>query len=308
MLLRHPRLSDRDHACSVLDCLAAAAPTEAGRPGEWVYLNELRLGSGYDARHALGLLELPAALGALELNRSDCSARVTSVSGGYLLRLLSDLLDCGAPIVADWESEGLSLGAGHPFGRATDLLAALELRRRELLPGAAPVRNLDAALGLLVDLREGERLFLLCYDEAARAWQLPGGRYENRDRSLRATLLRELEEELGCGPLREPDDLLLHPLGQPLSVTRLSPTLGLLTRTKFHLFLVRPARPLALDGPGLRWLSEAELRAGRTLDDQAVEAGPLLRLLEQPTVAAELAALGLATSRPASESALALGV
>ncbi|HMQ30849.1 MAG TPA: NUDIX hydrolase [Chloroflexaceae bacterium] len=303
MRLRGTSLTNRGLACVLLDCLADAAPTEAGRPGRWVDLSELRLAKGYDQRFAAGFCELLGGLGLLELCEATDSARAASVNAGYALRLLGDLLSCDEPVVGDWEREGLTAREelAHPFGAGVDLLAALELRRLELLSGAAPVRELQAAMGLLVAGVGSERRFLLCYDAAARSWQLPGGRYEHQDRSLRATLLRELAEELGLAGLREPDDLTLEPLGQRVAGQRLSPTRGVLTRTVFHFFLIRWAGPLPLDRAGVRWVSERELRLGRTDDGQQVSAEPLLELLGPPARGPAGAA------REARASALALG-
>lgn len=296
MKLSSLKPADRDFACSILDCLAGAAPSEDGRPGHWVYLDELRLGAGYDPQYALGLLRLLHALGLLELDRAARSARVSSVNGGYMLLLLSDLLAEDAPIVANWGSDELGPpnARASAFESAVNLLAALELRRLELLPDAAPVRKVEASYGLIAELRGGEHYFLLCFDRAAGAWQVPGGRYEHGDRSLRATLLRELEEELGVGPLHEPDNVRLEPLLQRVAGTRLSPSRGLLTRTVFHFFLVSLSGSLLADRPDVRWVSERELLAGRTDDGQLVSAEPLVKLLahaEHEPALRDLAAL-----------------
>lgn len=249
-------------ACTLLDRLAAAAPTESGAPGQLVYLEE---SAGRD--YLLGILDALTFLGALRQTADGLGASVVSPQAGWTLRLLNDLLDSGAPLIADWHGPG-------------DLLAALEARRREVLPQAAPVREVEAAVGV-ISRAEGhdDRRFLLAFDADAGAWQLPGGRRALNDPSIEATLLRELHEELGLRRTRVPDDLILRPL-PPLIAVRDSPTYGVRTRTRFYPFVVTLHHEPPV-GEGVRWFGEAELRAGRGSDGRRIDAGPLLYLLER---------------------------
>ncbi|GAB4438568.1 MAG: hypothetical protein OHK0015_32370 [Chloroflexi bacterium OHK40] len=272
------QLTNRTHvrralACTLLDRLAASAPTEGGRPGQVVSLEGVA-----HLDYLLGLLDALTVLGVVEQLDDGLAARVPTPLAGWTLRLLSDLVDTGQPLQSDWRSPGI--GDARLLGRPAALLAALDERRHELLPGAAPVREVEASVALITRCEEpGALRFLLAYDETARAWQLPGGRRELHDATARDTLLRELGEELGLGPLREPDDLELQRLPS-LVETRPSPTYGLRTRTRFSPFLVTLHRPIPLAERRLRWLREEELRAGRTADGLAVAAEPLLRLLD----------------------------
>lgn len=263
-----------------LNDLIAAAPDEAGDPGRLVALDL----STPNGAYLLGLTQLLAALGALQLDRATLTIRIVSPQAGYLLRLLADLLRSSHPLVTDWTAEGLTTPGllQHPFSTAVDLLAALDHRRRELLAEAPPLRTILAAAGLITrQQQDGALSYLLVYDGPAGAWQLPGGRYDHRDGSLRSTLLRELSEELGCGLLREPTDLLLSELTPELELVRDSPTYGLRTSTRFHLFAVELKRELPLLPGQLRWVREAEILAGRTADQQPVSVAPLLQLLRQ---------------------------
>lgn len=262
-------------ACTLLDRLAAVAPSEQGRAGRTVELEGAR-----EQDYLLGFLDALALLGAVKLSDDGGCAAAVSPQAGWLLRILADILDTGAPLVADWEHAGLSHAESptFPFGKATDLLASLDARRRELLPQAAPVREVEAAVALIARPDEhGARRLLCVYDEDARAWQLPGGRREVADPSVEATLLRELGEELGLPGLRVPRDLSFTRL-MPLVSVRDSPSYGVRTRTRIYPFLVSLWRE-----PGAaaetRWLGAGELLAGRTGDGHAVAAGPAVHEL-----------------------------
>lgn len=266
-------------ACTLLDRLAAAAPGETGAPGGLVTIE------GEPCQeYQLGLLDALGFLGVVEQSDDGLSARVVSPLGGWALRILCDILDHGRPLVADWQSPGRTANAEqrHPFAKATDLLAALDRRRYDLLPLAAPVREVRASVGVLPrQSPAGDREFLLFYDRAAGAWQLPGGRPEPADATARETLRRELREELGLAPA-DLDRLTLIALAPTLRRTRESPTYGPRSRITFDPFLVLGAQVLPLGGDLLRWVSEGEVRAGRAEDGAPIAAEPLVMLLDHP--------------------------
>jgi hypothetical protein len=87
------------------------------------------------AGHLLGILDALTFPGALRQTADGPGASAVSPQAGWTLRLLSDLLDSGAPLITDWHSPGVAVR--RPFQRPGDLLAALEARRREVLPQAA---------------------------------------------------------------------------------------------------------------------------------------------------------------------------
>lgn len=268
----------------LLGCLDLAAPTEIGGP-----VRQLRLELDEPAAqaYAWAWCDLLTLLGAVRWQNEMFT--LVSPQAGYLVRLLRALGSAGAPLVPDWLAEGVGGGVRDAFGSGVNLLAALEQRRLALQPDAAPLRETHAALGVIARRRAGVREALLVWDAPARAWQLPGGRYQHGDSSLRGTLLRELAEELGCAPLIEGRQLQVAALGAPCEHTRCSPTYGLRTRTIFQLFAVRWLAEPPAPGAGLRWLSEHELLAGHTADDQPIAAEPLLDVNAQPGLALEQA-------------------
>jgi 8-oxo-dGTP pyrophosphatase MutT (NUDIX family) len=271
-----PRLLRR----TLLERLSNAAPTESGRPGSAI---SLRYADDFERGYASALIDLLVHIDALTVDPITADLDVTSVQAGYLLRLLADLLDSDTPLVADWSREGVSAPADqhHPFARGVDLLAALEQRRLELLPSAVPLREVRAAVGLIMRHdQDGAPSYLLAYDADAGTWQLLGGRFELRDASLRDTLLRELAEELDCACLTA-SDVSLTERGPLFAIERLSPTYGMLTRTTFQVYTVHFTHGPPKLHAGLRWISEAEVLAGITADQQRVAAEPLLHLRDR---------------------------
>jgi len=261
-----------------LEQLALAAPTESGEPAMDVSLAHL---DEQDRSYVQAVHDVLHLLGALDTSFDGKRVSVSSVQAGYLMQMLLSLLNSGTSLVGDWQREGLSRGASHPFGRAVDLLGALERRRLEIISDAQPLRHVCAAVGGSVRHEVDQPEYLMVWDEAARAWQLIGGRSELRDCSPRHTLLRELAEELYCPPLLEDIHVILGDLGTIIGSQRLSPTYGLLTHTTFHLYAVRFLGDLPPLHRDLRWVTELELQAGTTFDGQTISAEALLRLREQ---------------------------
>jgi len=274
----HPR--QYEHLDEVLRRLIAAAPTETGGRGSRIALDTL--GDEPLARaYARAMVELLAVLGALHIEPSGLHARVVSVQAGYVLHMFSSLIQARLPLISDWKRVGVA-SASHSLRSAVDLLATLEQCRLEHLPNAEPLRQTHAAVGLITHRSVDEGyLYLLHWDEHAEMWQLIGGRFEDTDGTMRATMLRELAEELDCQPLSDSAVTLIE-LGDPFSVERVSPTYGLLTRTVFHAYAVRFLGSMPELPANVRWISEAELLAGSTADGQPISAEPFRRILERP--------------------------
>jgi 8-oxo-dGTP pyrophosphatase MutT (NUDIX family) len=259
----------------LLDTLAGAAPTEEGQLGTLVDLHHMGLDPSW-LDEQINWLELRLGL----IHRHDhLRVEVVSFLAGYALRILSDIIDADPTLLAYSLRTDSLLNPPTGSPPLIAFLTALESRRIALLANPAPVREVRAAVGL-IERHEppNTHLYLLMYDIAAHAWQLPGGRHECRDGSLRSTLLRELSEELGCAPIHEPSDVELVELHRPLVSHRRSPTFGLLTRTTFHVFQVRLLRPVFM-ATDLRWISTEEILAQKTVDHQKVSAGPLQHFL-----------------------------
>lgn len=272
----------------LLSCLDRAAPTEDGAPGRALHLE---LDDPSVQAYALGLCDMLELLGALRWQGEEL--HLVSPLAGPLMRELRAHSIAGATLVRDWDRTGVRGDASAALDSAVNLLAALEHQRLSRDPNALPLRETTAALGVISRGEDGARDLLMVWDAPANAWQLPGGRTLYNDGSLRATLLRELAEELECAALAEGRDLELAALGEPLACTRLSPSYGLLTRTSFQLFAVRWLTDLPALPHNVQWLSERELLAGCSNAGLPIAAEPFLQLLGAPA-RGHAAALGAA--------------
>jgi 8-oxo-dGTP pyrophosphatase MutT (NUDIX family) len=264
---------------TTLERVAQAAPTETGHPAL-----PLRLGAaeGEDAAYMRAVLDVLGWLGAVR--REGDLVVVASAQAGYMVRLLLALLETQQPLVADWTGEGTRSPAPQPLERAVDVLAALEQRRLHLNPHALPLREVQAAVGLVEHYDEAGRAACLVFWDKIGVWQLIGGRRERHDRSLHDTMLRELAEELQAPALREPEQVVLAELGTPFAQERLSPTYGMLTRTIFQCYRVDFRGPVPSLPERVRRVSRAELLAGKTTDGQPIDAALLLALCEQQAI------------------------
>lgn len=271
----------RRQLLDTLDQLVAAAPTEAGLAGQPLSLAELRRMIG-SAERLDDLLDLLGGGGLVRIAPGGDTLRVTSFIAGLFLRLLVTLGRRGEPLTIDWSTLGVAGPAPGDLPRGVDLLAAIERHRLATTPDPAPLREVRAAVGLIGGRRpSGERALLFHWDANAGRWQLIGGRYEERDGSLRATLLREIAEELGCRELAEGVDVRLREIGPPFAEQWISPTLGILTQTIFQVFAVRLLVEIPPPGATTRWMTEAEILAGVTTDRQLISATPVTRLIRE---------------------------
>jgi 8-oxo-dGTP pyrophosphatase MutT (NUDIX family) len=262
----------------VLARLAATAPTEDGRPGN-------PAGRTPDdeliATYMLAVFDVLRILGVVEPETDTHDLCVSSVQASYFLRLVGALLQLNEPLVGNWAHRGVSARTSHVFHTGVDFLHALEQRRLELEPDSEPLRSVKAAVGLIARRGPGGQIaLLLIWDAAAGSWQFIGGQYDAGDTSLRATMMRELAEELACPPLQENVDVVLAELGPPFAEQRISPTLGLLTRTLFQVYVVRFITPRPELPPDVRWIDEAEIVAGTTGDGEPIAAAPYMRVRE----------------------------
>ncbi len=215
-----------------------------------------------------GLAVMLAAWGAVEL--SDAGIRAASQPAYYFLHSLAAWLEAPGHVIEDWsEVQGARIQEGLRHG--SSLVYLLERERLRRFPDAPPIRFTAVAEILIV--RPGDPpAFLVQWDERAGQYQVIGGR-QKEDRGwkepIQQTAIRELEEELCFQVSHEAGDFALDFLAEFQGGKRLSPSFGALTAYHFTFFQARNLPPIRLC-PLDRWVTRAELMAGRTSDGQPV--------------------------------------
>lgn len=88
---RASRADRKALTCMLLDHLAAAAPSESGKPGRFVSVEGERAES-----YQLAILDVLTALGIVEQSNDGLSARPISPFAGSALRILCDIFEHGS--------------------------------------------------------------------------------------------------------------------------------------------------------------------------------------------------------------------
>jgi len=223
-----------------------------------------------------GLAALLETWGAVEL--SDAGIRATSQPAYYFLHSLAAWMEADGHVIEDWSEEhGVRPGEGLQHG--TSLVFLLEQERLRRYPDAPAIRFTAVAEVLIVKPGKPPR-FLVQWDARAGQYQVIGGRQKadlDWEEPIEQTAVRELEEELGYQVSHEAGDFTLAFLAAFEGDKRLSPSFGALTAYRFTFFQALNLPAITL-GPDDRWVSRAELLAGRTEDGQPIRSnhiGPL---------------------------------
>jgi 8-oxo-dGTP pyrophosphatase MutT (NUDIX family) len=108
------------------------------------------------------------------------------------------------------------------------------------------------------------------YDRHAGRYQPVGGKREPFETDLAVTLRREMAEELGLDAPPGPELVSLTLVGEGWVETTLSATYGILTRYTFSFFRASDIRFRLPVDADTRWLTRAEIAAGRAADGRDV--------------------------------------
>jgi 8-oxo-dGTP pyrophosphatase MutT (NUDIX family) len=215
-----------------------------------------------DGDYARGALEMLALLGlvTVEDGRAIPADEVAEM-----------VLDSLRAHLADGVAAGLRWGdLDAPPPRGVDLLRAIEQARVARVDRPTPGRVVQAAQAVIKARRDGQDLYLMQFDRHAGRYQPIGGKREPAEADLAETLRRELAEELGLPEPPGPDQVSLSPVGHGWVETTISATYGILTRYTFGFFHCSDIRfPLRVDRD-TRWLTRAEVAAGRADDGRDV--------------------------------------
>lgn len=198
--------------------------------------------------------------------------RCTSAAAYLFVRSLLQAVHEGGLAPAVWGSaKSSSLGA-----TGATLLAALEQHRLNAQESATPLRRVVAVMSVIKGRAAEGDVFLMQYDSGSRWYQPIGGKRDPEDESNIAALARELQEELNLPHIQLGRDFQVTPLREDIHERSVSKTLNVLTEYSHNFYYVNAVRFALPTDSETRWLTLAEIQAGRAADGRAVS--PLLRL------------------------------
>ena len=206
--------------------------------------------------------DLLVALGVLSAE----SGAPTSPMAYYFVQSLSYAILDRALTPESWRSlpdEGCA-------GSGARLVHLLEETRLTCATSPTPLRVVRAVTAVIKARHGDQDVYLMQYDHKARQFQPLGGKQEAFDADGVAALTRELCEELNITSLTPGQDFAVHPLTQNVQVSEVSASVHVLTRYDHSFYHLSDIRfPLPIDST-TRWLTAAEMVAGRTTDGYAV--------------------------------------
>jgi len=212
--------------------------------------------------YARGALDVLTLLGLV--TRGSGGAKPSGEVAAMALDVLRAHLADGVIAGLDWDD----LDAPPP--RGADILRALEAARLRAVERPTPSRVVAAAQSVVKTRRGPDDLYLMQYDRHGGRYQPIGGKRDPGETDLSATLRREIFEELSLAAIPGPDQLRLTPLGEGWRELTLSATYGVLTQYTFAFFLAEDIRfPIHPDAD-TRWLTRAEIAAGRAADGRPI--------------------------------------
>src|SRR5260221_1052685 len=250
----------REKLLACLQAIQAPADVE-----EWlITAHERSASSGGESNteYDRAIRDLLVGLGIISAETGEA----TSPMAYYLIQRLYHALDEGPLMPENWRGlpdEGCA-GAG------ARLVHLMEETRLGCTANPTPLRIVRAVTSVIKARQAGQDVYLMQYDQKARQFQPIGGKQEHFDSDGEAALTRELCEELAIAELRPGLDFRIHPLNQDLKVDAVSASVHVLTRYSHSFYHLTDVRfPISID-EATRWLSAAEVQAGKTTDGLAI--------------------------------------
>jgi 8-oxo-dGTP pyrophosphatase MutT (NUDIX family) len=194
-----------------------------------------------DTKLLRGYVLMLQTIGVVNLNEND-SVQASSQTAKYMLESLASFVESGQTLVGDWQTRGVYRDStSGALQNAPTFLHEMEKRRISILDSPPPVRNEEVAQVLIKrsNPTTGQSEFLLQYDTNADQYQLIGGRRKISDKTLEATIIREIEEELIDGLQLQRDYGLVLVAENLTPKPILSPTFGALSEYHFWIFHMR---------------------------------------------------------------------
>ncbi len=245
---------------ALMDCLQALRIPDGVE--EWLRPEEAAPSTRSSHDYRRGVNDVLAALGALSAETGE----LTSPMAYYFVRSLLASLHDGTLNAASWQ--GLPDDAC--AGTGARLVRLLEENRLACCDNPTPLRVVRAVTAVIKALRGSEDVYLMQYDTKARQFQPIGGKQELYDADSIAALTRELCEELAIDGIQADQDFKSVPLAENVRVNEVSASLHILTQYDHSFYHLTDVKfPLITDSI-TRWLTAAEMFAGKTNDGLAV--------------------------------------
>ena len=186
----------------------------------------------------LGFALMLKTIGVVQFDEEQ-NIRATSQTAKYMLHSIASFVESDARWIEDWHTRGVNpQHNGNTLQNAASLLHLLEKRRLQVIDNPKPSRSEEVAQVLIkrTNPKTQKSELLFQFDSSANQFQLIGGRRSEKDESLLATMIREIDEEV-ANPLVYGEDYHLNCIVDNLvpSVT-LSPTFGALTEYHFSIY------------------------------------------------------------------------
>ena len=188
-----------------------------------------------------GIARMLEVFGIIDLNHQEPHGesliRASSQTAKYTLMSFADYFERGTPIINDWETRGLQ---DTIFTNGATFLHNLEYERLQRFVNPAPSRYVKVAQVLIkrINPTTGEHELLFQFDANANQYQLIGGRWSEKDGDdLKATIIREIEEELPLNTIPYPETYNVRCLIDNLIIDgEVSNTFGALTHYTFWIY------------------------------------------------------------------------
>jgi 8-oxo-dGTP pyrophosphatase MutT (NUDIX family) len=202
-------------------------------------------------------------IGVVQLDEQQ-NIRATSQTAKYMLHSIASYVEADVHWIDDWHTRGIYRNGENPLQNAATLLHTLEQRRMMLVENPLPSRSEEVAQVLIkrTNPETAKPELLFQFDANANQFQLIGGRRSEKDDSLLATMIREIEEELANTIVYGKDynlNCIIPDLRPP---TMLSHTFGALTAYHFGVFhMVDMTEDVKLQ-PDDEWVPVEDMLAG----------------------------------------------
>ncbi len=194
-----------------------------------------------DIHVCYGVARMLAMFGVIELDHHDpigeSLIRASSQTAKYTLMSFADYFERETPIIKDWQTRGIQ---NNIFTNGATFLHRLENDRLTRFDNPAPSRYVKVAQVLIkrINPETGDHELLFQFDANANQYQLIGGRWSEKDGDdLKATIIREIEEELPLNTIPYPETYDVHCLIDNLIIDgEVSNTFGALTHYTFWIY------------------------------------------------------------------------